>query len=329
MAISRRRFIRISGAAAGLGLLPNWANSSAAAAELVSWHGVALGAAASMQLHHPDPVAARNLIARVVSEVDRLESIFSLYRSDSALSELNRRGVIVAPPRELVEVLAECDRYWHLTGGVFDPTVQPLWTCYAAHFSQGTTGLPPASKVEDALRRVGWRHVRFDVDVVAFARKGMAITLNGIAQGYITDVIVKLLTDAGISNALVDMGEIRATGGKPDARPWSVELDLPHSETPSKRVIALSDRAVATSSADGFVFDRDGGYNHLLDPVTGRCANAARSVSVVADTATCADALSTAFELVDSERIRLILERVNGAEAYVSDSGAINYLSGV
>ena len=326
MAISRRRFIRISGAAAGLGLLPNWAASSPVAAELVSWRGVALGAAASMQLHHDDPAAARVLIARVVAEVDRLESIFSLYRSDSTLSELNRRGVLVAPPPEFVELLAECDRYWRLSRGAFDPTVQPLWACYAAHFSLGSTSLPPAPKaVEDALGRVGWRHVRFDRDKVVFARKGMAITLNGIAQGYITDAIVRLLADAGISNALVDMGEIRAIGGKPGAQPWRVALDLPVSGTPTRRVVALTDRAVATSSAEGFVFDCAGGYNHLFDPATGGCANPARSVSVIAGTATCADALSTAFELMDQKHIRPTLEHLPGVEAYVSEGGAVNH----
>ena len=35
----------------------------------------------------------------------------------------------------------------------------------------------------------------------------MSITLNGIAQGYITDKVTEILANFGISNTLVNMGE--------------------------------------------------------------------------------------------------------------------------
>ena len=146
MGLSRRRFIRISGSALGAGLLPGVVHADSRSLEPVSWYGVALGAVASMHIYHPDPDLARRLIGRVVAEVDRLESIFSLYRTDSALVQLNRRGVLVGPPAELVEVLAACDLYWRKTAGAFDPTVQPLWDFYTDHYAGNPVRSPPSRR---------------------------------------------------------------------------------------------------------------------------------------------------------------------------------------
>jgi thiamine biosynthesis lipoprotein ApbE len=158
---------------------------------------------------------AARLVDRVVAEVSRLERVFSLYQRDSALSELNRTGAIAAPPAELVNLLEASRDFWETTGGAFDPTVQPLWTLYAEHFS--ASDADPAGPSEDAKRRalsrVGFEKLKFNRDRVVFARPGMALTLNGIAQGYITDRIVGLLREAGIANSLVSMGETRAIGG--------------------------------------------------------------------------------------------------------------------
>src|SRR5690606_13140937 len=102
---------------------------------LIEWQGVSLGGVATIRLHHPDRAAGQRLLDRVVAEARRLEMIFTLYDTGSVLCDLNRRGVLVGPPAELVNLLEQCDRVWRLTGGVFDPTVQPLWLCYCDHFT--------------------------------------------------------------------------------------------------------------------------------------------------------------------------------------------------
>src|SRR5690606_21262124 len=115
--LSRRRFIGISAAAAGLPLLPF--GGAAAGGRLVVWRGVALGAAASLQIHHDDRRTAERLIETALGEVRRLEALFSLYRNDSVLAELNRRGAVAAPPADFVRLLEACRRYAQLTDGRF------------------------------------------------------------------------------------------------------------------------------------------------------------------------------------------------------------------
>lgn len=218
---------------------------------------------------------------------------------DSALVELNRAGRITAPPLELVTVLAEAIRMWRLSDGAFDVTVQPLWQLYTAHFAMAAADPagPPVDAIARAREQVGSHGLEVDPAEVRFARPGMAATLNGIAQGYITDRATDLLRAEGIASTLVDLGEIRALGSHPTGRPWRIALEKGGHE------IDLMDRAAATSSPAGTAFDAAGRHHHLFDPSTGRSCEGARQVSVVAREAMLADALSTALSLVPRERI--------------------------
>lgn len=306
---TRRRAICILAAAAGLPLIPS-AGLAAQTMEPVGWKGQALGAPATLILNHDDPVLARQLVNRVIAEVSRLEAIFSLYRSDSVLAELNRVGAIAAPPSDMIMLLERSRAIWEASDGAFDPTIQPLWALYAQHFSRANAD--PAGPKNDELRttlsRVGFDGVRFNRDRVAFARSHMALSFNGIAQGYITDSIVQMLRDAGVTSSLVSMGENRAIGAASDGRPWRIGLaEMEAGETPDT-VIDIIDKAVSTSSSSGFHFDRSGRFGHILDPIRGCVPERYRRMSVIAPDATTADALSTAFSLMEPARIRHFLE---------------------
>ncbi len=311
---TRRRFIHVSAAAAGLALLPvrrgpSAAVASAANPHLRTWRGVALGADATLQIHHPDPATADRLIVRCRAEVARLERIFSLYREDSALRRLNRDGRLDDPPLELVELLGRAEAFSRLTAGAFDVTVQPLWDLYAAHFStqRPDPAGPGRAAIAATLAHVGHDGVELAAAGVRLTKPGMALTLNGIAQGYITDLVVDLLRHEGIDHSLVDMGEIRALGSRPSGSPWSVGLEDPTAPGTVAERIAIIDQAVATSGGYGTQFDPQGRFNHIFDPRTGETSWRYLSVSVIAPTATVADALSTGFSLMPVDAIRPVV----------------------
>lgn len=319
-ALSRRRFIAIAAAAAGGAAL---ARTGSAAGPLRTWRGTALGAEASICLAHPDAVEARRLLDACVDEIARLERIFSLYRADSALSRLNADGHLDLPPLELVELLGRAAAVSEASGGVFDVTVQPLWRRYAGHFA--TPGADPAGPdLADVLPLVDWRGVRVEPTGIALARSGMAVTLNGIAQGYVTDRVVDLLRDAGMTQVLADLGEMRALGAHPEGRPWRVGLADPADPGRIAEHVPLADMALATSGGYGTRFEPSGRLNHLIDPRSGGCAPADRSVSVVASDATTADAASTALSLLPVEEMQPVLRRLGASSAYVlGPQGAI------
>lgn len=292
-AVSRRRAITIFGAAAGSALLPGAA--PARPAPLREWYGAALGAQARIALAHPDEAAARRLFDSCAREIERLEAEFSLHRPDSALSRLNREGALETPSRDMVRVLGAARRFSALTDGAFDVTVQPLWLLYADHFFRhpGDAAGPAEEDVAAARALADYRALEVSPARAALTRKGMAVTLNGIAQGYITDRVAELLRDGGIDNVLVDLGEARAVGRHPEGRPWAIGLADPRDPARYGPVVELANRALATSGGYGTRFSADGQHHHLFAPASGRSANHHLSVSVVADDATTADALST------------------------------------
>lgn len=295
----RRRLLLISAVAAGSALIGP-GGMSFAGAPVQRWKGVALGAGASIELIGVSPAFAADLFQDVESELDRLEDIFSLYRRQSALSRLNAQGRLDAPPPELLEVLSTAKSVHARTEGLFDPTVQPLFELYASYWGGGEGG-PSAAQLADALDKVGLARVSFSEGHIAFERSGMALTLNGIAQGYISDRIGQLLGRAGLENILVDMGEIVARGDGPSGRGWRV--GLPRSAGGLNRILRVSGKAVATSALKGTVLDRPGLVGHIFHPLRGPVAASFDNVTVVHQSAAQADAFSTAAALMTPAQI--------------------------
>ena len=293
---SRRRFLAISAAA----LLPGTAR---AGAPVTRWQGVALGAPARMSLVGLEASAAAPLFAALEHEIARLEGLFSLYRPGSALRRLNHNGRLDSPPAELLELLSLAGDIHHATGGAFDPTIQPLWLLHAAAAGRR----PDRRQVAETRWRCGWQHLDFSPEAVVFTRPGMAVTLNGIAQGYIADRMADLLRRRGLTDVLIDMGEIAALGRRPGATPWRAAIALPDGEIVSR--IELSDRALATSAPLGTLLDRAGQVGHILDPRDGRPGGRWQVASVSARQAALADGLSTAFCLLPRRAIATALAR--------------------
>jgi FAD:protein FMN transferase len=287
--VSRRRFLALSAA------LPI-AGRAAAAMPVTRFRGTAMGSAASLMLAHPK---AERIAVHVWAEIDRLEDIFSLYRPESALSRLNATGRLDAPPFELLECLSLGGAVHAATGGAFDPTVQPLWAEYAQAVTEGRRPDPGAVQ-----GLVGWAGVTVAPDRIALSRPGMAMTLNGIAQGFVADRVADLLTAEGLTDILIDTGELRALGADPRGGDWTARvMDGPE--------VPLRDRALATSAPLGTVLDAAGRIGHIFDPRTGLPASAGwRQISVTASSAALADACSTAFCLMDREAIEATLDRL-------------------
>ncbi len=321
--LTRRRFLAISAAAAVLPGLPG-ADRGQAAATPVVWRGVAMGALASITLAHPDRDAAGRALARCLAEVERLEAIFSLYRPDSAISWLNRQGFLAEPSQELLEVLSFSLALAEATHGAFDPTVQPLFQVYLEHF--GATPAPDAppapERIAEALALVDHRLVEWDGTGIRFLRRGMGLTLNGVAQGYVTDRVAALLRSQGFDDVLLDLGELRAAGRHPEDRPWRAAVADPRREGDILLTLDLADGpqalpALATSAGHSTVFDRDGRWHHLLDPRTGTSVRHHASVTVAAREAMVADGLSTALSLVPPAEAHPLLAPFAPARAWL------------
>lgn len=290
--ISRRRLLQISAAVPLTGL----GSRAAFAAPVARWQGWALGAQAQIVLAGLSRQDAAPVFALVRDEIARLEQIFSLYQPQSSLSQLNAQGRLLHPAPELLEVLSLSRAVWLASEGAFDPGIQPLWQARAK-------GDSPEPRPGD------FGNLRFSSSAVVM-RPGAALTLNGIAQGYITDQVAAVLKAQGLQDLVVDAGEQRALGERPDGGGWRVGIAAPTGAVVAQ--VSLRDRALATSSPTGTLFPD--GQGHILDPVTGQSATGWGTVSVMHDSAAVADALSTAACCLDGPRTAAMLRHFDGAE---------------
>lgn len=299
--INRRRFLAISAAMT--------VASPAMATPVARWQGTALGAGASLQIVGMTQSAADPVFVAIRKELDRLEGIFSLYIGHSELAVLNRDGRLAAPSLDMLSVLSLANSLHAATEGAFDPTVQPLWSAHAQATQAGRA--LSGQELAQLRQRIGWQHVEFDAQAVRFSRPDMAITLNGIAQGYITDQIAATLRGQGLTDVMVDMGEISALGGRSDGGPWRAGIADVQGHIVQK--VALRDRALATSSPLGTLLDASSDLGHILDP---RSDDAPKQslVSVSASDAVLADGLSTALCLMDTDQFSTVLEKFPSAK---------------
>ncbi len=322
--LSRRRVIGLV-AACGMPLVLGGQRVRAGeGVPLIRWHGRALGAPAQITLAHADAPAARAALGRCLAEIVRLEAVFSLYQGELEISRLNREGRVQGASLDLRLLLAESQRIGRLTGGAFDVTVQPLWRLYADHFAAvGPDGDGPAEgALAAALRNVDYRQIDVGGGDVGFRRPGMAVTLNGIAQGYITDRVTTILRNEGFDRVLADVGEVAALDPPDGQTGWPVRIADPDAGPGGGERLLLADRAIATSAGGATRFDRAGRYHHLFDPRTGRSALRHRSVSVISFSAALSDALSTALAILPPEGTARLL-RAAGAEQAIfrNDTG--------
>ena len=289
-----------------------WANKPPRRFE---WTGTAMGADARLVLYADDRSRAEAAINICVEEIERLENEFSLFRENSALCRLNASGRFDGPSHDMVRLLAAAQRLGRLTGGAFDVTVQPLWRLYADHFAAapGTHAGPGRHAVARARALVDYRKLKVTPDRITLA-PGQAVTLNGIAQGYVTDRVADLLDSQGWGHVLIDLGEARALGRRADGQPWNLRLG-----SAAGARLPLADRALAVSAGNGTAFDAGARHHHLFDPQTGLSAQTYRAVAVTAARAVTADALSTALYVMAPGGAPAVLGHFPKARAWALD----------
>jgi thiamine biosynthesis lipoprotein len=318
--LSRRHAIRIVAAAAGLPLMIAAVRAIAPAGQFFTWQGEVLGALSELTLWHTDATLARRAILKVRNEIARYERIFSLYQPESEISRLNAAGGLTRPSPELRALIEESQRFSVLSAGAFDITVQPLWRLYEAHFWSHTNIADDIlARAQDLARElVDFRRIETGAARIAFAREGMGITLNSLAQGFITDAVADMLRHEGFESAVADLGEYRTLGRHPDGHAWRIGIRDAFKAGSIARTVELDDMALAVSGGYGTTFEPTGRFHHIFDPQTGASANKLADAAVIGPRATTANGLATAICVAGEERAPALLAACPGTRAILT-----------
>jgi thiamine biosynthesis lipoprotein len=278
---------------------------------------------------------ARVAFEEVFSEFDRLEKLMSVWVVNSDLVRVNRAAGMspVAVSPEVREVLKRAGEISEWTGGKFDVTFGALAGLWRFDHDQDNT-VPDMDEVRRRLPLIDFRAIRVDdtAGTVFLERRGMSINLGGIGKGYAIDRGAAILRRRGFRDFMIQSGGDLYVSGLNAGRPWQLGIQDPRS--PARRIFArvdISDGTFSTSGDYERFFMKDGRrYHHLLDPSTGEPAHGARSVTIVSNTATVADGLSTGVFIMGPDAGMALIERLPDVEGViVSDKNEVLISSGL
>jgi thiamine biosynthesis lipoprotein len=320
--ISRRAFLSLTGAlslgVATVGLpLPTEAVKFDRTLYKVSKSQLGMGTFINMIVFHPSQGKAEEAMGRAFDEIKRLTGLMTRFQSTSYIGHLNATGSLKGAPSEVMEVLRSSLRYHTISQGAFDITVMPIVELYQRSFQ--TNDAPPSRQaLQETMDRVGSQHLTMTTDSISFGRNGMAVTLDGIAKGYIIDRAMDLLRQQNIQHALINAGgDIVVHGGKGEGKPWSIGIQDPWNRKRYVDVVTLNSGAIATSGNYEVFFDREKLFHHLIVPNKGTPAPSIASVSVQAANAMEADALATTAYVMGPDEGNRFIQQIRGAEGLI------------
>jgi thiamine biosynthesis lipoprotein len=270
-------------------------------------------------------------IAGLQEKIDRrLEEInqsMSPYLNDSEISRFNRfrqTGKEFRVSADFLYVMRAAAQIYKFSDGAWDGTVNPLVDLWGFGRAGSGNKVPPAEKIAALLGDIGFDKIEIrDSGALIKRQASVTLDLSSIAKGFGVDQVAGVVRAAGFTDFIVEIGgEVVASGIRPDGRPWRVGISRPKPEAGLDeiyKVVSLKDRALATSGNYRQFFMQDGRrYSHLIDPRTGYpVADRVVSVSILADTCTLADGLSTAVMVMGAERGLALINRLEGVEGLI------------
>ena len=304
---------------AGLALPGSMARGTAtnSGARLYRGAALAFGTTIAVTVLHHEQREAELAIEDAMHAARNIDRLMSIYSPASQVFQLNRDGRLAKPDRHLLTVLAQAQALSQWSDGAFDVTVQPLWQLFRA--AADVAGLPLEAQRRAAQARTGWRQLAWDSHEVRFHQPGMALTLNGLAQGYAADMALAAVQARGVQHALLDTGEFIARGQRAKHQPWTLGIQDPRDAEILAATLKVEGRSVATSGDYACTFTPDFAHHHIFDPARGDSPAELASVTVLAPSGLLADGLSTTFMVTGATRAHAMAAQMQGVDLMTID----------
>ncbi len=268
---------------------------------------------------------AEESLSAVRDEVVRLENLLSRYLPGSEIIRINRSAGMTCDmvSDDTYEVLSRAIEFSRNCQGIFDVTIGPLVDLW--NTGKVANRVPEKTRIKQNLSLVDYTDLILNSQqkTVGLQRIGQSIDLGGIGKGFAGDKILEVFKKYGISSAFTDIGgNVVDFGAKPDCSPWCVGIQHPRQKNSLIGIVSVIDKAVVTSGDyQRYFIDIYGKiHHHILDTSTGNSAESGLvSVTIVADSSTVSDALSTILFVAGMEKGLELLKRFHGTEAILVD----------
>lgn len=262
-------------------------------------------------------------------------------------------GVPVNVSDETAELLRTALAYCEMSQGRIDLTMETVSELWDFHPNEATASsaddsiagagtdagmtvdrIPNDKAVAEALRHVNYHNLSIDGNTVTLLDPESRISLGFIAKGYIADKLKEYLLSQNIQNAIINLGgNLLAVGAKPDGSPFQFGVQTPFDThgTPIT-ILSVSDKSVVSSGVYERYFYQDGVlYHHILDTSNGYpVQNGLLGVTILSDSSTIGDALSTTCFILGPEEGMRLIESLEDVEAvFITKDYTLHYSGGL
>ncbi|MBK8816342.1 MAG: FAD:protein FMN transferase [Methylococcaceae bacterium] len=268
-----------------------------------------MGTPCDIQLFSGSETNAQTASTAVVQDVQRLEAIYSRYRTTSFLSEINRTAAVggsIDVDDETASLLDYALTCYEQSDGLFDITSGILRRAWK--FDQGK--LPEQSLIDELLEKVGWHKVIWKRPKLTFSVAGMEIDFGGVVKEYAVDRAATLCLNHGIRHGVINLGgDIKVIGPRDDGSPWRVGIRHPRDKDALLDTLLLYEGALASSGDyERCIVVNGMRYGHVLNPKTGWPVRYLAAVSVVGDFCVVSGSASTIAMLKEEQGIEWLKE---------------------
>ena len=241
--------------------------------------------------------------------IPEIESWLSVYRDDSELSQLNRCDAhrFLAASDALFDLLRMAADLHNRTDGAFDMASGSQIALWRQCRSENR--IPTDQEIERAVSASGMSRIRLNEAArkVMFVVDTISFDAGAIGKGYALDQACSWLDeqDHGPRDFILHGGHssLLARGSHNRLAGWPVGIGNPLLTRRRLGTLILKNQAMSTSGSNTQFYRCQGRrFGHILDPRTGWPVDGMLSVTVLADCAAVADAVSTAFFVLGVEK---------------------------
>lgn len=267
----------------------------------------------------------------IVAAMKALDNSLSTFNKQSTLSKINSNEQLLTDSM-FDEVFEKSVLISGLTGGAFDPTVAPLVNAWGFGFKQKEQITP--ALIDSLLQFSALQFIHVEENTVVKKDARTMLDFSAIAKGYAVDLVARYLDAQGCKNYMVEIGgELVVKGKNPTGNDWRIGINEPNDDEPAvadefQAILALSDRAMATSGNYRNFYEEDGKkYAHTIDPKTGfPVQHSLLSATVLANHCITADAFATAFMVMGWEKTLELCQTIDSIDVFlIVDDGKGGY----
>lgn len=244
----------------------------------------------------------KDVLDKAFARVKELGDKITVNEKGSEIDAINEQAGIkpVKVSDDVYPLIKRAYEYSEDSSGGFDMAIGPITQLWHIGFDDARK--PSQEEIDQALKLVDYHKVKLNDEdqTVYLEEKGMQLDLGAIAKGYITDEVVKVLEDNGVTTAIVDLGgNVFVLGHSPRGKDmdWNVGIQDPNkARNTVVGTVQESNKTLVTSGIYERYLKVDGEtYHHLFDPKTGYpFDNDIAGVTVITKKSIDGDGLSTA-----------------------------------